>query len=172
MRRSLMFTALLDLEPVEFGRLEQAPRDLAGAVISAAAAAIPILHPDQYQACREWLATLMPADREPGWLKRFAELVMAAHHQNALTATTTASIETVWRLQVAFMLAIEINTGLKHSDGSILAHIQNTGVSDKSTKRAALQDIVSQIRRFWPEYTPSPTIALALRPPAPRQATA
>lgn len=71
MRRSMMFTALLNLEPVEFGRLEQAPLDLAGAVITAACEGVPVGALDQYAACREWLASI-PGEREPGWLKAYA----------------------------------------------------------------------------------------------------
>lgn len=73
MRRSLIFTNLLTLEPVEFGRLEQAPRDQGGAIITAAMAAIPQQHPDQYAACRQWLADV-PVDHDrPGWLARYAD---------------------------------------------------------------------------------------------------
>lgn len=71
MRRSMIFTALLDLEPIEFGRLDTAPQDLGGAVVTAACEGVPVKHLNQYVGTREWLASL-PGDREPGWLRRYA----------------------------------------------------------------------------------------------------
>lgn len=71
MRRSVIFTCLLDLEPIEFGRLETCPTDLGGAVVTAACIGVPVSHLNQYEGAREWLARV-PGDREPGWLRRYA----------------------------------------------------------------------------------------------------
>lgn len=75
MRRSMIFTALLDLEPVEFGRMEQAPIDRAGAVISKVCDDVSERHPNQYTAVREWLEKV-PGDRESGWLSRYADTLL------------------------------------------------------------------------------------------------
>jgi len=163
MRRSIIFTCLLDLERQEFGKLETCPRDLASVVISAAVAAIPVRHPNQYEACRDWLSTLTPTDRDPGWLRRFAELLLAVRAQGAATVTTTPGIELVWLLQLGYMLAIEINTGLKHEYGSVLGLVRDNGISRKRTKREALADIVAKLHQAWPEYEPSPTFTTALQ---------
>ena len=76
MRRSVIFSCLLDLEKQEFGRLETCPVDLGGAVITAACDAIPVEHKNQYQACREWLDSLPGDHTEPGWLKAYAETLI------------------------------------------------------------------------------------------------
>jgi hypothetical protein len=78
--------------------------------------------------------------------------------------TSTPDIEMVWLLQLGYMLAIEINTGLKPEHGSVLAVVQDNGISSKHTKREALTDIVARLTDAWPEYVPSPTIAAALEP--------
>jgi hypothetical protein len=75
MRRSVIFTCLLDLEPVEFGRLETCPIDYGGAVVTAACNGVPVEHKNQYTGTREWLDSL-PGDREPGWLRRYAETLL------------------------------------------------------------------------------------------------
>jgi hypothetical protein len=71
MFRSLIWTCLGDIERVEFGTLECAPRDLAGAVTTRAVEEINPKSLDLYAATREWL-TAIPGDRESGWLERYA----------------------------------------------------------------------------------------------------
>lgn len=75
MFRSVIWTCLLDLERVEFGGLECAPRDLGGAVTTAAVDAIDRKSLNYYESTREWLAAI-PGDREPGWLERYALTLM------------------------------------------------------------------------------------------------
>ncbi len=71
MTRSLVHATLCNLGP-EFGNLESYPRDLSGAVITAAIDALPTDTKNLYASVEQWLATVTPEDRSRGWLERYA----------------------------------------------------------------------------------------------------
>jgi hypothetical protein len=106
------------------------------------------------------LAMISPIDPNPGWLKRFAERLLAARASG--TVTSSSRIEMVWLLQLGYMLATEINTGLKPHRGSVLGIVKRQGISNQRTERAALQDIVTRLQQTCPQYAPSPGFARAL----------
>lgn len=76
--RSTVFSCLLDVMPTEFGQLEQAPRDLAGLVITDVCKMIESEGwVDVYAATVVYAGRLRPPDNEPGYLTRYAEGLLA-----------------------------------------------------------------------------------------------
>lgn len=74
MRRSVIWSNLLTLEPVEFGQMPSKAFERNDSLLTTAACeAIPVTDKDQYASCKAWLATLAPEDREPGWLLRYVK---------------------------------------------------------------------------------------------------
>lgn len=74
MLRSVVYTALLDVMPVEFGRLESAPRDLVGPVITDACDMVTRERfPNIYEGVQEYARRRELDDSAPGYLTRYAE---------------------------------------------------------------------------------------------------
>lgn len=65
-------------------------------------------------------------------------------------------------LAIAHALALEINTGMKHSKGSIMNLAREVSGTLKRTKRGVLGDYVKYLGTVIPGYQPSPNIAQAL----------
>lgn len=60
-------------------------------------------------------------------------------------------------------LALEINTGMHHSRGSILADCQRLGWTKKRTKKGALRDLLDLMLKLDPDFVVNPeTIGRAL----------
>lgn len=83
------------------------------------------------------------------------------------TIDTPEGIRMFGLLQVAHLLALEINTGMKYSNAwSPLAIAQKRGLTHKRTKRGALKDVIAVISAEWPKngapYTPSASMLKAL----------
>jgi hypothetical protein len=164
MRRSILAHHLGTLEPTEYSHLQNWHPDLAFALLSAAMAAIPGTHPDQSGACREWLDTVMPTDRSPGWLTRLAGLLLAARERDSPLNAFRPELEDVWLLQAAYMLATDITTGAPRPHGSAITIMRRLSMTTRSTPRAALGDILDRIRGRHPGYTPSVGIRAAVTP--------
>lgn len=82
MMRSVVFSCLLDVMPTEFGQLEQAPRDLAGLVISDVCAMVERERwTNVYEAAQEFARRVTPADGRPGYLTRYAEVLLVQHER-------------------------------------------------------------------------------------------
>jgi hypothetical protein len=171
MRRSLLNHHFRTLEPTEYASLQLAARDLAFALTSAAITAIPTDHPDQGSACRIWMDTLMPTDRDTGWLTRLAGLLLAARDRHAPINVLRPEVEQVWLLQAAYMLATDITTGTPRRDGSALTIAQRNAITSRRTSRAALTDILAQLNDRHPECTPPTYLLDALTAPRRRTAT-
>jgi hypothetical protein len=78
-------------------------------------------------------------------------------------AVTTPEQHSMYRLlSYVAMLSIEINTGLKHSRGSVLAAAKRDGLTRKQTKKGALRDIVAIIKGINPAYEPGTGTKTAL----------
>jgi hypothetical protein len=170
MRRSQLKHLFHTLEPTEYANLRVTAPDLAFALTSAAITAIPAAHPDQGRACRIWLDTLMPADRDTGWLTRLAGLVIAARDRHAPINVLRPEVEQVWLLQAAYMLATDITAGARRPDWTALTVIQRNGITSGRTPRAALTDILTQLASRHPECTPSAYLLAALTSPRRRPA--
>lgn len=65
-------------------------------------------------------------------------------------------------LRVAAALALEINTGLKHSQGSIMNLAKAYCGSPKRTKKGVLLDYTEWLKAEMPGYEPNPSVARAL----------
>lgn len=66
------------------------------------------------------------------------------------------------KLVTAHALAVEINTGLRHSRGSMLKLAFEKGWTSKRTKHGALKEMVASMHDEF-GYEPSPSITRALR---------
>lgn len=68
-----------------------------------------------------------------------------------------------WQLsRVGNALALEINTGLKHSQGSVMNLAKRYCGSLKRTKRGVLADYVAWIKESMPDYEPNASVSKAL----------
>lgn len=162
MRRSILTRHLLALEPREYAHLHDTAADLEFALVSAAIAAIPPAHPDQRAACRDWLDTLMPTDRDTGWLTRLAGLLLAARDRHAPVNAFLLEADRVRLLHAAYMLAVNIRTGARHVEGSALSIVQRHAITRRSTPRAALSDILTELQANDPTQTPPAYLRAAL----------
>ncbi len=69
-------------------------------------------------------------------------------------------------LSLAHGLALEINTGMSMSRGSVMLTCRELCGTSKRTKRGVLADYVAWLKRdVWPAWEPSASIAKALIKP-------
>lgn len=81
-----------------------------------------------------------------------------------ITLDTPGEISMWVLLSRMHQLALEINTGMKYSRGSVLADVQRQGWTKARTKKAALQDLVDLMLAIDPDFQISPeTIGKALK---------
>jgi len=59
---------------------------------------------------------------------------------------TPDGIERFQKLRLYFALKVEVRTGMKHSQGSILAHLQREYGVKARTKKAALEEFGGRLR--------------------------
>ena len=76
---------------------------------------------------------------------------------------TPEGIEYARLATFAHALALEINTGMKLTRGSVLARAQASGYTSKRTKKGALSDIIAIQRQMFPNYEESASILRALQ---------
>lgn len=81
---------------------------------------------------------------------------------------TPGQIQVFQWLRFMQMIALELNTGMGHSQGPILRALYRAGLIDaelrgtKANKRMVLQAMVEQMQEMDPTYVPSPSITEAL----------
>lgn len=66
-------------------------------------------------------------------------------------------------LRVASALAIEIDTGMRHSGGSVMLLAKQYCGSPKQTKRGVLRDYTKWLETQLPGYEPNPAVLRALK---------
>lgn len=84
------------------------------------------------------------------------------HKPASIVITGRQNIEMAIVLATAHALALEINTGMVNSHGSVLNAARERGLTTKRTKKGALRDVIAHIKKAWPEYEPSASIERAL----------
>lgn len=82
-----------------------------------------------------------------------------------MTLLTGAGIDAFQVMRVAHALAIEINTGLKMSNGSVMLLAKEYCGSSKRTKRGVLIDYIAWLKEVLPDYEPSASINQAMAKP-------
>lgn len=145
LRRTEISQALYAAEPTEYSRLVAGDKPLSYILISAATAALPADETNLTAACRQWLQQVAPADRTTGWLHRFAGLLLAARSHDTLPSALQREIRRVRLRQAAYLLTTAIATSPARAQ-STLTVIRNTGISNRSTPKAALTDINHQLK--------------------------
>jgi hypothetical protein len=79
-----------------------------------------------------------------------------------IVITGEANIRFAHVLTMAHALALEINTGMTNSHGSVLNAARAQGLTVKRTKRGALADIVKALKTMRADYAPGASITRAL----------
>ena len=80
----------------------------------------------------------------------------------AIVISTPEGIEAYRRLAIVHALALEVNTGLTNSRGSVRALANSLSGSKAKTKKAALRDYCAWLTSVMPDWQPSRSVKRAL----------
>lgn len=85
------------------------------------------------------------------------------YKDGSFVVDTPEDIEMYRLLTIASGLALEINTGMAVSSRfSLLATVQQQGLTSKRTKKGALKDVCAHIKKLNPAFVPNPRVAQAM----------